>query len=115
MKAANKRELVIAIEFSKTPGPRYEDEGDYSGKRFRTEFLLPKLKEAIKKGWPLEIDLDGTAGYGTSFLEEAFGGLIRDEGLSLNEIRKTIKLKSEEEPYLMEDINKYMEDAENER
>ena len=115
MKAANNIELIVTRDFSKTPGPRYEDEGNFSGKRFREECLLPRFKEALKKGWGLTVDLDGTAGYGTSFLEEAFGGLIRNEKLSLKDIQRTIHFKSEEEPYLIDDINKYMEDAENER
>ena len=55
--------LVVAKEFSVTPGVRYPDEGPFSGQEFRKNFLMPKLKEAIAKYDQLLIDLDGSAGY----------------------------------------------------
>lgn len=102
--------LKVAKDFSKTPGPRYVIEGDYSGELFRKDVLWPKVSETICRGLPLEIDLDGTAGYGTSFLEEAFGGLIRHHGLTAEQVR-SIKFVSKEEPYLLEDIEEYIQDA----
>ena len=115
MKAVNKLELIIARDFSKSPGPRDKEEGDFSGEQFREEVLLPKLHEAQSKGCVLLVDLDGTAGYGTSFLEEAFGGLIRNNGLSLKVIKDIVRFKSGEEEYLIDDIMTYMGDAENEK
>lgn len=116
MKAAdNTIELNVLREFSRTPGPRYIDEGEFSGELFRKNILLPKFKEAKENGCILLIELDGTEGYGTSFLEEAFGGLIRSEGFSYEEINKTVELKTTEEKYLKEDIYKYMKDAEDEK
>ncbi len=61
--------LNIASEFSRTPGARYIKEGEYSGELFRTKYLLPKMKTAINDDKILEVILDGSAGYGTSFLE----------------------------------------------
>ena len=57
------------------------------------------------------VDLDGVAGYGTSFLEESFGGLIRENKVPLDVIKRTIKLISHEEPSLLDEINEYLEDA----
>ena len=59
------------------------------------------------------IDLDGTAGYGTSFLEEVFGGLVRIEHLSYEDLKKHLKIKSDEEEELIEECWSYIEDAEN--
>lgn len=115
METVNKIELVVAKEFSKTPGPRLIKEGEYSGELFRQRVLLPKFKEAKEKGLMLRIDLNGTAGYGTSFLEEAFGGLIRREGFSFEDVIKIIELISSEEEYLKDDIREYMKDAQNEK
>jgi len=102
-------ELVIASEFSRTPGPRRSSEGKFSGESFLERVLLPKFKEAQGAGISLLVDLDGTAGYATSFLEAAFGGLARRFGAI--EVRKTIALKSDDEPYLRAEIMKYIDEA----
>jgi len=113
METANKIIIKISEEFSKTPGARYLDEGEFWGEDFRERILTPKLKEAIASGKGLLIDLDGTAGYGTSFLEEAFGGLIRKDGFLFQQLNKILSFKSNEEKYLIEDIWGYMKDASN--
>ena len=102
--------IKLAKEFSITPGSRHPDEGDYSGEEFREKILIPKFKEAIENHCKLTIDLDGTLGYGTSFLEEVFGGLARQ--FSIQEVQKRIRIISNEEDYLIEDINEYIRDAE---
>lgn len=107
-------ELKICIDFSKTPGPRYAEEGLFSGEIFRKKFLTPRLKEAIAKGEVLIVNLDGTAGYGTSFLEESFGGLIREEGFNYSDVKKYLKIISEEEDYLKDDINDDIDEAQSE-
>lgn len=101
----------IAKEFSRTPGPRYEREGQFSGEKFRKEYFYPRLLKAIKDNEELLVDLDGVAGFGTSFLEEGFGGLIRENGLELTVILKHVKFKSDEEDYLIDDINSYLKQA----
>ena len=103
--------LNIAKDFSDTPGPRYNKEGTYSGQSFRETCLYPKLKACIESDNKLVINLDGTQVYGTSFLEEAFGGLIRVNHLSYDDIKEHTELISEEEPYLLEDIEQYLLDA----
>jgi hypothetical protein len=104
--------LRVAEQFSSTPGSRYESEGDFSGEVFRRDVLLPRLRDAIASHRRLLIDLDGTAGYGTSFLEEAFGGLVRENHVSAAQLRAVLDLKSDEEDYLVEDIWAYIDDAE---
>lgn len=103
--------IKIATDFSKTPGARYESEGDYPGIDFRENFLYPKLLEAIQKKEKLVIDLDGTAGLGTSFLEESFGGLIRVNKLELNTINEIIEFISIEDEDYIDEINDYLREA----
>lgn len=103
--------LSVAREFSRTPGPRYPQEGNFSGALFRRKILLVRIKAAISESEALLVDLDGTAGYGTSFLEEAFGGLIREDGLSAEAVGDVLRIKSDEEPYLIDDIRSYIAEA----
>lgn len=103
--------INVAKDFSPIPGARYPKEGDFSGQEFRTKLLSPKLKEAIENKTILLVDLDGTLGYGTSFLEEAFGGLIRSDKFNLDDIKKHLKFSCKDDPTYIEEINSYIEDA----
>lgn len=107
--AENTITLNIATEFSRTPGPRFRTEGEYSGEEFREKILLPRFDLARKEGLQLQVDLDGGYGYAPSFLEEAFGGLARicDPAVVL----ETLSFKSDEEPYLIEDIKENIKKA----
>lgn len=96
---------VINIErdFSRYPAGRYESDGPYNGETFRKQFLVPALSEGTGK---VVIELDGARGYGSSFLEEAFGGLVRD-GFSADDLLNRIDLKSEDNS-LIEEIKDYI-------
>ena len=107
--------LNISKEFSTSPGPRLVIEGEASGEEFRIGFLLPRLKESISRGERLVVNLDGVSGFGTSFLEESFGGLIRTDGYSLSELKKFLDIQSNEVPEWIDEINEYMEQASNEK
>jgi hypothetical protein len=109
-----KIKINISKDFSPTPGPRYINEGNYSGELFRREILFNRVSEALENDIPFEVNLDGTAGYGTSFLEESFGGLIRIHKLSYEKIIQNMILISDEEEYLIDDIKGYLYDAANE-
>ncbi|MBZ0259715.1 MAG: STAS-like domain-containing protein [Hyphomicrobiales bacterium] len=80
--------INIADDFSKTPAGRVRSDGPSSGERFREDFLLPQLKTTKI----VEIKLDGAAGYPSSFLEEAFGGLIREGYLTSSEAKSRIRI-----------------------
>lgn len=103
--------INIAIDFSRIPGARYPEEGDFSGQEFRQTILLPKLQEAIKKKEMLTINLDGTAGLGTSFLEESFGGLIRVDKFDIESLKNTLEFISEEDPDYITEIWSYINEA----
>lgn len=104
-------EISIAKDFSIIPGARFPEEGDFSGQDFRRKLLLPKLKEAINSNDFLYVILDGTAGLGTSFLEEAFGGLIREDNISYESIKSHLRFVSDEDPEYIDEIYEYIEDA----
>ncbi len=103
--------INIAVDFSRIPGARYPEEGDFSGQEFRQTILLPKLQEAIKKKEMLTINLDGTAGLGTSFLEESFGGLIRVDKFDIESLKNTLEFISEEDPDYITEIWSYINEA----
>ena len=104
-------EINIALDFSRIPGARYPEEGDFSGQEFRQKILLPKLQEAIKKQEKLTVILDGTAGLGTSFLEESFGGLVRVDKFDVDSLENTLNFISEEDPDYITEIWSYINEA----
>jgi hypothetical protein len=105
----NKIKVKVA-NHTTTPGPRKINEGDFSGEWFLNEILRPKYEEAEKDNATLFIDLDGAIGYPPSFLEEAFGTLSIEKGAK--QVIDRLELKCEDEPYLIEEIESYIEDAE---
>ena len=73
--------INIARDYSAAPGGRYVKDGKFSGEEFREKVLGPKLKTALRSNDTVEVDLDGTYGFSSSFLDEVFGGLVRDLGI----------------------------------
>ena len=112
MGSGQMRRIKIAVDFSRTPGPRRRKEGKHSGEQFREEILAPAVKAALKANEVLVVDLDDTAGYGTSFLEEAFGGLIRNDGLPLASVNSVLQIVSHQEPDLLVEVSEYLSEAE---
>lgn len=104
----------VALSFSRTPSARVESEGKFPGVELR-EIISPLIKDCISRKEVFTIDLDGTAGFGTSFLEEVFGGLIRHEGLSFEDLKLYLTIKSDEEEDLIEECWDYIKDANEEK
>jgi len=50
------------------------------------------LIPALEQNEEVLVELDGVVGYGSSFLEEAFGGLVRSSKFSTTELHKKLKL-----------------------
>lgn len=105
--------IKICEDYTDAPGGRYIKEGKYSGEDFRDSILLEKYDEAVRLNEKLIIDFDGCYGFGTSFLEEAFGGLVRK--YNRRGVWKNLKLTSEEDETIPKLVKKYIEDAENSR
>ncbi|SFF82230.1 protein of unknown function [Duganella sp. CF458] len=86
--------INIAKEFSAYPVGRFYTDGPDSGERFREEFLAP----AMKDGGLVRVELGGTEGYGSSFLEEAFGGVVRKFNLSEADVATRLELVADDDP-----------------
>lgn len=99
----------IAKQYTDIPGPRYENEGKFSGEDFRKTVLVDLLSQAKNNNVKVEINLDGGYGYPTSFLEESFGGLVRDT--KETRILDYFCFVSDEEPALIDEIKHYIKDA----
>lgn len=98
------REINVAADFSKHPAGRFKTDGPYSGELFRELFLVP----AVRMREPTVIYLDGGRGYGSSFLEEAFGGLAREFSTPL--VDELITLVSRDNT-LVQRIRTYIKEA----
>ena len=87
-------EIDIAQQFSPYPIGRDKNDSDVNGERFRREFLVPTLKLVdAEPDATVTIRLDGLQSISSSFLEEAFGGLVRFEGFTSNWLKKHLKFK----------------------
>lgn len=98
--------IDIAKQFSRYPAGRYFDDGPFSGEKFREELLVP----AFESGEKVKVILDGARGYGSSFLEEAFGGMVR-KGYSARYILERLTIISKD-PTLEMEIKDYIANAE---
>lgn len=77
-----KEALTIKIEdWSLYPCGRFRKHGEYSAEAFRDDHLIP----ALEKHECVEVDMNGPLAFGSSWLEECFGGLVR-AGYSAKEL-----------------------------
>jgi len=97
---------VKVCDFSKTPNARYRDDGDYSGEEFYEIFLKNGFQQSVKNNEKLIVDLDGTEGYATSFLDEAFGRLAEEFGPLY--VLDNLQIISNEEPDWLDEITTYI-------
>ena len=96
--------IKVSNDFSHTPAGRYRDDGPYSGEAFREDILVPALKNYDQ----VVVDLDDVEGFGSSFLEEAFGGLIRHGHITKSDALKKLVLQTNDVA-LAEEIKEYIE------
>lgn len=104
------KRIEIANDFSPFPAGRYEKDGPFTGEGFRRKFLVPALNSCDK----VEIIFDGTVGYGSSFLEESFGGLVREENFSEEALVNKLILISSRKTIPYEVLN-YIKKAQHEK
>ena len=81
--------LYIGNQFSDDPAGRYYTDGDGNGEEFREEVLKP----IFSSGKKITINIDkNVEGYGSSFLVEAFGGLIKHGYFKKEYIQERLKI-----------------------
>lgn len=95
--------IKVLTDFSSFPGPRYCKQGKDSGELFYHSILNEKFAAAYKNNEQLCLDLDGTDGYMSSFLDEAIGNLVYDFGEDV--VKKTLIVVSNEENVWIQLIN----------
>lgn len=101
--------INVATDFYKRPAGRYRKDGSYSGEVFRDDFLKPKLGN-LSENEKLIIDFSEVSMSASSFLEEAFGGLVRD-GFSSEELEQKIEIVANNKPIIPEKVWEYIKSA----
>ena len=95
----------IGKAFSRFPAGRYAKDGPASGEEYREKVLLPLLDSGVT----IQVELDDALGYGSSFLEEAFGGIVR-LGWRSADLLKRLQIISEDLS-LIDEIEGYIREA----
>jgi len=90
--------IYVARDFTKLPCIRSRSDGKKSGEEFRDDILLPALRSNAR----VVVDLDGVLSLGSSFLEEAFGGLVRKGYFTAKELTAKLVLKFQLSSYVDE-------------
>ncbi len=98
--------IIIAEDYTKYPGLRYEYlTPNISGEKLRDEFLIP----ALENNESIVVVMDGNIGqYIPSFLEECFAGIIRKKKYSMEEFKSKVKIISNDDPELINEIYHYV-------
>ena len=96
--------LNIAKEFSPMPIGRYRtDSPEESGETFREDILIPRLRRAVQEKDIVEVNFEGMEGLNASFLDEAFGGLVRSGEWTADQVLQIIRFVPEHtyfDPYI---------------
>lgn len=98
-------EIDVARSFTSYPVGRTRSDGRYSGEAFRDDHLVPALKAGA-----VTVVMDGAKGYGSSFLEEAFGGLVCRRGFEPGQLRERLVIRTKDS-LLRAEIWSYIEEA----
>ncbi len=101
--------ISIGEDFSKAPIGRYDSDGPHNGAKFRDKILKP----ALDNNDSITIIIDDVEGYGSSFLEEAFGGLVREHRFNKRDLIKRIQIQYSLPEFKIYHklITKYIEEA----
>ena len=95
--------IDLATKFTGFPFGRYRIDGDTSAEVFRDDILIPALRQHNQ----VTVNLGGTNYYGSSFLEETFGGLVR-QGFTKSELEEKLKIVHKALPSIEEEAWVYI-------
>lgn len=96
----------VATDFSRHPAGRHLTDGPFSGELFRNRFLEPNLRKKER----VVVEFAGIRGAGSSFLEEAFGGLVR-RGYPKELLRELLEVRHPTNPSVPLEVRGYIERA----
>lgn len=99
-----KTQAINVASFTTTPWPRYIRQWDKSGELFYEEVLKPFFTKEAANFDIIEINLDWTKWYPSSFLSESFGRLYKFH--SWKEIWNKIRFISNDDPSWIDFINR---------
>ncbi len=104
--------IYIGKQFSDDPSGRFYTDGNGSGEEFREEILIP----ALRKHSHIIIDIStNVEGYGSSFLSEAFGGVVKYGYFTSDTLINSLTLKVGEDMsiynFYKEKIITYIKDS----
>ncbi|MFT4129983.1 STAS-like domain-containing protein [Labrys sp. (in: a-proteobacteria)] len=104
--------ISISGDYSSTPAGRTMADGPFNGQRFRDDFLIPAIRSAIGQHTKVIVNFDGADSYSSSFLEEAFGGLVRSQVFPYEILRASLELQASDPIYapFVADARQYMDD-----
>lgn len=101
--------INVANDFSIIPSGRQISDGSATGQHFY-KILVDSLSNLLEDE-QLIIDFDGVLTAGSSFLDEAFAGLIRNKIITKKDFNKIIVIVANEHPEIKEKISKYVKDV----
>lgn len=98
--------INLKNDFSKWPSGRYAADGPDNATRFREEILVPALMAHLS----VVVEIDGTLGLSSAWLEEAFGGLVSKHGFSYEVLERSLSINTNNDVDQYS-INRYISDA----
>jgi hypothetical protein len=111
----NTKIIKVVDDFNKKPYGRLISDGpgceDTAGEVFRDKHLAPALRKYDR----VTVDLNGFNRYGRSFLDEAFGGLIRESGFTKADLDEKLTYFHDELSSVITIIDERIEKAEEDR
>ena len=102
----SRKRIDVAADFTPRPFGRYRSDGMRSAEVFRDDILVP----AIRDHDHVTVDLSGSNYYGSSFLEEVFGGLVRNY-YTKDQLEGKLEILHDKLPSVVEEVMVYMETA----
>jgi len=99
--------IDIAKDYARYPLGRYLTDGPNSGERLRVEVLEPALRQHQR----VTVILDGDIGYASSFIDEAFGGLVRNHNFLACELERKLTVEAKSNHLLVAEVWASIRDA----
>lgn len=84
--------IQIATCFSAFPAGRVAEDGPFNGALFQAEHLKAPILAANASGTKVIVSLNGLMSCGSSFLDEAFAGLVRDGHITRKDLLNVLEV-----------------------